>query len=437
MRQLLLMLTCCLAAAELAGASAQNSVNSTSSVVQATDPLAGSALYDDVKQYERFGLHRFGTVGANAALDWIAERLQATGLAVEAQRFSIERQYVLDSATMTVGEKTASIVPQWWIPEDKSSFTLTAPIARGGNVAGKFVRLKIPYDGGAYLNEKHRAAIAAASRSGPAAILLTIDHPSGEIFTYNVAQSDAPWGVPVLLVAPKDEPLLEEARRTDSPVTVAVKGRYERNVAGQNVIGRLDRGKDTTIIVSTPVTSWFTSTCERGPGIAAFLATAALAARSLPDANFIFVATSGHEIGHGGMELFLRNKAPRPDAKILWLHYGASLACYQRVRNGDEWKILPEVDAQLRFFGVSEALAASARNHLQQEHATWLVGDRAAAGELRDVKGAGYTNFLGMFGLHPLFHTLQDSAEMTGPAVLDPVMPGVAAVLQDFIAKQR
>lgn len=88
-----------------------------------------------------------------------------------------------------------------------------------------------------------------------------------------------------------------------------MKGRYERNVAGQNAIGRLDRGKDKTIIVSTPVTSWFTSTCERAPGNVAFLATVSLAADSFPDANFILVATAGHEIGHGGMELFLRDRA--------------------------------------------------------------------------------------------------------------------------------
>ena len=82
----------------------------------------------------------------------------------------------------------------------------------------------------------------------------------------------------MILVAPKDAGLLDAAERSGSPVTVSVKGRYENNVAGRNVIGRLDRGKARTIVVSTPVTSWFTSTCERGPGIAAFLATASLAA---------------------------------------------------------------------------------------------------------------------------------------------------------------
>jgi hypothetical protein len=43
--------------------------------------------------------------------------------------------------------------------------------------------------------------------------------------------------------------------------------------------------------------------------------------RSLPDANCILVATTGHEIGHGGRQFFLCEKAPRPDPRITWAHY--------------------------------------------------------------------------------------------------------------------
>ena len=39
------------------------------------------------------------------------------------------------------------------------------------------------------------------------------------------------------------------------------------------------------------------STCERGPGIAGFLAVARQAAERLPGVDLAFVATSGHEIG--------------------------------------------------------------------------------------------------------------------------------------------
>jgi hypothetical protein len=435
-------LGCAIAAVIPLGATAQTpepgraSTQAISSSMQTSDPLAGSVLYDDVKHYESFGIHRYGSAGANMALDWLAGRLQDAGLTVEQQRFSMGRQYFLDQANMAIGGKTIAVLPQWWIPEDKASFELSAPIAAGnGDATGKFVRLHLAYDQGAYLNDRHRNAISAALDRKPAAVLLTIGHPSGEIFTYNVAQSDTPWPVPVILVAPRDEPLLEAAEQAGSAITVAVKGRYAKNVEGRNIIGRLDRGKDLTIVVSTPVTSWFTSTCERGPGIALFLATASLAAKSLPEANFVFVATAGHEIGHGGMEFFLHDRAPKPDGRVVWVHYGASLACYQQPVNGGQPAAAPEVDARLRFLGTSESLAATAVRAFVNVEAIKVIGDQAAVGELRDIKKAGYPNFLGMFGLHPLFHTPLDSAEMTGPAALEPVARAFADAITEIVNK--
>jgi len=166
-----------------------------------------------------------------------------------------------------------------------------------------------------------------------------------------------------------------------------------------------------------------------------FLATAGLAARSLPEANFVFVATAGHEIGHGGMEFFLHDKAPKPDGRVVWVHYGASLACYRQPANADHPETAPEVDARLRFLGTSESLAATAVRAFVNVEAIKMIGDQAAVGELRDIKRAGYPNFLGMFGLHPLFHTPSDSAEMTGPAALEPVARAFAAAITEIVDK--
>ena len=69
--------------------------------------------------------------------------------------------------------------------------------------SGSFVRLTLPFDRGAYLAAQHVTALESAFARRPAAVLLTIDHPSGEIFTYNVDQKTQPWPVPVILVAPK------------------------------------------------------------------------------------------------------------------------------------------------------------------------------------------------------------------------------------------
>jgi hypothetical protein len=293
------------------------------------------------------------------------------------------------------------------------------------------VRAALPFDRGAYLNAQHRAALDAAFARRPAAVLLTIDHASGEIFAYNVDQKEPPWPVPVILVAPKDRPLLDLAQQSGRPVNVSVRGAWRPDVAGRNVVARLDRGKGRWLAISTPVTSWFTSSCERGPGIAGFLAMARLAATRWPETDLVFVATSGHEIGHGGMEHFLREGAPRPDATLAWAHFGASLACFEWRREGARWVTDRKVDARQRLILSSQTMEAAVSRRFKDIAATPLSGALAGIGELKDVLAAGYPRFFGMAGSHTFFHTPTDSAEATGPEILEPVARAFAETLDD------
>jgi len=315
---------------------------------------------------------------------------------------------------------TVEVTPFWWPPEDKSSFRLTAPVARDGDVTAKILLLDLPYDRGAYLEASHRAAIAQAAARGPAAILLTIGNPADERFAYNVTQEDAPWPVPVVVVAGKTRDLFERALGSGAAVTLDVSGHYERDVAGRNVIARLGSGAGQTIVVSTPMTGWYSCVCERGPGIANFLALArTVAAEKWPD-DFIFVATAGHEIGHGGMELFLKDGAPRPEDTLAWVHFGASNACYGWTEGPQGFRRTREPDAG-RFLILSRSAVPLVDETLAAIRATRLVAEKRAVGELRDVHAAGYANFIGLAGYHHFFHTPGDDLDMTGPEILEPV----------------
>jgi hypothetical protein len=390
----------------------------------AADPLSGATLYADVVRYDGFGIHRYGSPGLDKALDWIAGELKQAGLAVSSQPFTLSRQYDFEGATLTVNGQRLAVVPQWWIPDTQARFSLTAPIAADGDAPAPeaFVRAHLPFDRGAYLNAGHRATIERALARQPRAVLLTIDHPSGEIFTYNVAQTDRAWSVPVILVAPKDSALLDAAQRSGQSVSLGVQGAMRRDVPGRNVVARLDRGKGKWIVVSTPVSSWFTSTCERAPGIADFLALARLAAERWPQADFVFVATSGHEIGHGGMEHFLKDGAPPPDKTLAWVHLGASLAC--------------AIDNQ-RLILASDAMAADVARRFKDIGGQRLSGAQAAVGELREVSAAGYPRFFGMAGFHRYFHTPADRATLTSPELLEPVARSFTETVDDVLTPGR
>ena len=209
----------------------------------AKDVLSGASLYDDVARYASFGLHRFGSAGDRATADWIAGEMKQAGFDVSFQPVVLGRQYVVEQASAEAAGTTVEATPFWWPPEDRASFRLSAPLARDGDAAGRILLLDLPFDRGAYLGPGHRAAISEAAAKKPAAILLTIGNPADDRFAYNVTQEDAPWPVPVIVVGAKSRAAFERALAAGTPVTFDVKGHYERDVAGRNVIAETGKGR--------------------------------------------------------------------------------------------------------------------------------------------------------------------------------------------------
>jgi hypothetical protein len=403
----------------------------TGTAAAAEDFLAGARLYADVAHYASFGTHRFGSDGDKATADWIAGELKAAGFRVEFQPVVLGRQYFVERAAVEVDGATVEATPFWWPPEDKSSFHLTAPLARDGDLSGKILWIELPYDRGAYLGAAHRAAIAQAAAKGPAAILLMIGNPADDRFAYNVTQEDSPWPMPVMVVGPRDRAVFERALASAAPVTFDVSGRYARNVGGRNVIARVGDGKGPAIVVSTPMTGWYSCVCERGPGIANFLGVARTVAAEKWPGDFIFIATAGHEIGHGGMELFLKDGAPPPQQTLAWVHFGSSNACYA-FGEGPQGAVRTDAPDAARVLVLSKSAVALAGKTLGAIKATPMVAEKQAVGELRDVHAAGYPNFLGIAGHHRFFHTPGDEVNSTGPDILGPVGRAFADAVREI-----
>ena len=398
-----------------------------------SDPLSGTALYCDIERYAGFGLHRYGSHGAEAAMSWIERELAAAGYQVNSQALTMPRQYELDHAKLRIGERALEAFPHWWLPEDRATFALSARLSDDADATGLLVWVHLPHDRSAYLNDSHRTAIHQAASRNPVAIVLTIDNPANDIFTYNANQEDAPWPVPVIVVAARHKALLAKALNDGTVISIDVAGRYLRDVPGRNLIGRLDGGRSPAIVISTPITSWFNSTGERGPGIANFLALARHAARHASgrplSKTLVFVATAGHEIGHGGMESFLRHAAPPPSEVKAWIHLGASNACHQWTQDGEGWRTDGSVDGAARRLVMSPSMQTMVSQQFRQIDAVPFIADKEAIGELRDVKAAGYRDFFGMAGSHRFFHTPTDGPQTTSPTILEPVARAFASAL--------
>ncbi len=170
--------------------------------------------------------------------------------------------------------------------------------------------------------------------------------------------------------------------------------------------------KGRWLAISTPVTSWFTSTCERGPGIAGFPGDGAARRDALVRCRLVFVATSGHEVGHGGMEHFLHDGAPGPTppwrGRISALRWPASAgAATAALDHRSPGRHPPALVLS------SQTMESLVVPRFKDVVATPLVGPSDGIGELRDVLAAGYPRFFGMAGSHTFFHTPADAAATT------------------------
>jgi hypothetical protein len=137
------------------------------------------------------------------------------------------------------------------------------------------------------------------------------------------------------------------------------------------------------------------------------------------------------EIGHGGMELFLKQGAPPPQDTLVRVHSGASNACYAWTAGPQDFVREDPVDDALRSIVLSPSAGPLVGETFAAIKATRLVAEKQAVGELRDVHAAGYPNFFGVAGLHRFFHTPADDIRTTSPEILEPV----ARVFADAVRK--
>ena len=388
-----------------------------------TGPLSGAKLYEDVIAYYNLGEHRTATEVDLRTSQWLIEQLRAAGLKATSESFSL-RQFFMRQTRLTIGEKPVRAFPLWFprsTGPDPINGTLAVfeKSAEQGPLRGKVALVTFPAEAGTALvkGSIHSEIILAASKAGASSVVAVTEGATKEIVALNSPAGAEPWPIPVVLVGPRDEPSLIAAARSSAKTSLLLDGEDDRDTQAKNVIARVDRGKDL-IVVSTPQSGWFRCAGERGPGIALFLGLARWASRRASGASFLFVSTSGHEIGGLGMSAFLKELAPAPDRVLCWIHLGAGIATYSWEETLGGLKRLQEPDSR-RFLMTSPDLVPLLTTAFAGLRGLTPTTGRAV-GEFEFTLKAGYRTF-GIAAGHRFHHTPADSPEMTGPEILEPV----------------
>ncbi|WP_202386962.1 hypothetical protein [Qipengyuania algicida] len=391
----------------------------------------------DLRKYIGYGIKRAGGPGDMACGNWLAEELEGAGYTVERQTISVpffsERQ-----AELSADDTSCVVYPQP-IVVGTGPAGVSGPLVRvdaqgrwHGSLDGAIALVDLPYARWSTLLAKAaREPIGKAFAGGAVAVVAITNGPTGKVIALNTDGRKPMFGGPFALIAPEDaSPFLGMAMNR-AAARLVIDGKSGRRDAF-NFVGRMDRGRDQWLAVSTPRSGWFTCAGERGGGVAAWLDLARRAIRKFPAYNLAFICNTGHEYEYLGAAEAMKKIAPPPGKTRFWLHLGANVAARDWHDLGGQLTPLPSVDSQ-RYLSVSPALVDMATKVFEGQpgYEAPVSSKILSAGELDEVIAAGYSTAAGVFGLHRYHHVALDDERCLDIAGTS----SAAAAFADFVER--
>ena len=359
-------------------------------------PTAAGEIAADIQGWDAIGSHRTGSGGDERTAAWLSAQVPATGATPRRESFVLQR-WLPGEWKLTVGEHSVEGVPLFDgdVTNAAGIRAPLAPLVAGAPTKPSIGLGAIGTDAGTDANQ----AFAQARASGRWAALVALAKMNANapgLALQNADRFTNPVGPPVLQVATEHESWLSAAAQKGLPVHLVVHVCPEA-ATGWNVTACV-AGKGphaAPLVVVTPKSSWWVSTAERGGGIAAWLALLRHFHRQPPPRPVLFVATSGHELGHLGLDYWLKTNRSLATSAHAWLHLGANFAARgSRAR-------LQAADATLG------ALARSALADAGVPAADETPIGQTPGGEARNIHALG-GRYVSLLGTNPWFHHPDD-----------------------------
>jgi hypothetical protein len=285
----------------------------------------GNAIEDRphavLSAYDAQGLHRTGTDVDRASGDWLRGEAEIAGGVVRLEGFPVDRLDVRDAFVEVEGRRMTGL------PFFDSGFTDAAGIRAAIGPAGIHLvtadRIAVNTEGG---------FIRDARQSGQArAIVVITDSDAPGLVPSNASRFADPYGCPVIQVSSDARAVLDKVQQSGAMVRVVSQTSRTR-VTAFNVVAEVP-GHDATlppVVVITPRSGWWQCAAERGGGIVCWLETMRALAAAMPARRALFVASSGHELEHLGLDAFLYANEPLVRGAHTWIHLGANIGAGAR-----------------------------------------------------------------------------------------------------------
>jgi hypothetical protein len=343
-----------------------------------TKPIDRAAAW--LQAWDGQGTHRTATAGDHAGAAWLVNEAAALGAKPEIEEFTLDR---LDPGPCFLEFEGTRIdaVPAFDAP---ASNTVEGRL--GTEIAVAELSPQTVYSG------EYRAL---RQKGGHRGLVIVCKGDAPGIGLLNAEQFREPYGAPAIHVSSEVRDAVLAAAARGATARLVSESRRTRATA-RNVVVTLP-GRDPSLpplVVMTPRSSWWHSTAERGGGIVCWLESLRALLAAPPRRPVIFAATSGHELGHLGLDDFV---ARRPDWErgATWVHYGANIGA---------------AGGSLSVMSAGGELPALASTELARAGASAVriaPPTTVPSGETRDIHRAGGA-YLTLVGTSKLFHLPQD-----------------------------
>ena len=346
-----------------------------------------------LREYDAQGIHRTGTDVDSACARWLAEEARRLGAESALEAMPVDRIDVRECYAEIAGQRIEGVpLFDCGVTGPEGLPGKLMPAAHGERTEVGFWLDTMPDAAGGKEFLEHRRS------SQQRGLIAVTGGPRWNLdpglALLNAESYEAPFGAPVVQVSSEARALVESAAGSE----VRIMSHIERKrVEAFNTIASV-RGKEASLpplVVMTPRSGWWQCAAERGGGIAVWVEIVAAVAATRPPRTVHFVASTGHELGHYGLEYYLRSRQDQIRGARAWIHLGANFTAAIRPKFRVQFS-----DQELRTL----SLDALARRGLVPDAETAL-GERPI-GEARNVADGG--RYLSILGFSGRFHQPSD-----------------------------
>jgi hypothetical protein len=363
-----------------------------------------------VQDYSDQGIHRTGTDVNGRSARWLQGQIAQRGLRPSLEVFYLKRVDPIEAA-LTIGAHRIQGIPLF-----DGAFT------DGAGISGTLGLLESDAEIGFAETAPNQAAAGALGNARRAsrhkAIVCVTKGQRPGLCPSNADLFLRPIGPPVLQVSSEDAAWLSEQAKAGAQVRLVAQ--VKRTTANAVNVTTKILGADASLpplVIMTPRSGWYTCASERGGGIVCWLELMRTLKDTRPARDILFVASSGHELGHLGINAFVDARPGIVKKSAGWMHFGANIGAAvdpgNTVQASDD-----EFEARLTKEMAPAGLSVDRR-----------VPRGTVPGGEAEVVHRGGGHYVSVIGRNALFHNPDDRGSKTvDPAVIARFVDAFTAV---------